>query len=76
MIACIFYFQPPWNGPTDMSTHLSREGRRERGGRKEEGGVKREGQERLLKGVPPFVLFTEAFLFSFLLPFERRVKTK
>lgn len=46
------------------------------GGRKEEGGVKREGQERLLEGVPPFVLFAEAFLFSFLLPFERRVKTK
>lgn len=46
------------------------------GGERGRGGVTREGQERLLKGVPPFVLFVEAFLFSFLLPFERRVKTK
>lgn len=50
-------------------------GGRGRGERKK-GGVKREGWERLLKGVPPFVLFVETFLFSFLLPFERRVKTK
>ena len=77
MIACFFYFhQAPWNGPTDKSTHLNRDEKREGGGREEERGVTREGPERLLKGVPPFVLFVEAFLFSFLLPFERRVKTK
>lgn len=79
MITCIFYFhQLPWNGPTDMSTHLSR---RIRGRGREEGRKKgyvcdqgRTGEAP--SGVPHFVLLLEAFLFSFLLPFERRVKTK
>lgn len=56
---------------------LEQEEWREGKGRKEEGrGVTREGQERLLQGGPHFVLLLEAFLFSFLLSFERRVKTK
>lgn len=72
-----FLFPPtPLEWTNRHVNSLEQRGAEGGGGRKEEGGVKREGQERLLKGVPPFVLFTEAFLFSFLLPFERRVKTK
>lgn len=60
-----------------MSIHLSRRsGGRGRGGRKKGVCVTREGQERLLQGVPHFALLLEAFLLSFLLPFERRVRTK
>lgn len=73
------HFLFPPTPPEWTDSHVnSLEQRGVEGWRREEdrGGVKREGQERLLKGVPPFVLFAEAFLFSFLLPFERRVKTK
>lgn len=54
-----------------MSTHLSRVEWREGEGEKEEGG-REEGRT----GEAPFVLFIDTFLFSFLLPFGRRVKTK
>jgi hypothetical protein len=60
-----------------MTTHLSRyRVAVEVGGMGKEGGVKRKGRREAPSGVLPFVLLVEAFLFSFLLPFERRVKTK
>lgn len=78
MITCIFYFhQLAWNGPTDMSTHLSRRsGGRGRGERKKGGGWPGKDRRGSFRGGPHFVLLLEAFLFSFLLSFERRVKTK
>ena len=57
-----FLFPPTPLEWTDRHVNpLEQRGGRGKGERKE--GVRRGGQERLLKGVPPFVLLIQAFCF-------------